>query len=89
MELDAAAAGRLALPPKVTGHLTPVALTTSEGSEAVADFSGQLEDTIGTRVQVELIPVGLYDKESIADGLHRAQVGGAGVVVLACGGLAD
>ncbi|NOK02936.1 MULTISPECIES: exodeoxyribonuclease VII large subunit [Myxococcus] len=85
-ELDAIAAGRQSPPPKVTRPFTRVALVTSEGSEAVADFSGQLEDTIGTRVQVELIPVGLYDEESIADGLRRAQEGGAEVVVLARGG---
>ncbi|WP_049872375.1 exodeoxyribonuclease VII large subunit [Myxococcus hansupus] len=85
-ELDAIAAGRLSPPPKVTRPFTRVALVTSEGSEAVADFSGQLEDTIGIRVQVELIPVGLYDEESIADGLRRAQDGGAEVVVLARGG---
>ncbi|MCP3163141.1 exodeoxyribonuclease VII large subunit [Myxococcus qinghaiensis] len=85
-ELDAIDAGRLAPPPKVSGPFTRVVLVTSEGSEAVADFCGQLEDTVGTRVQVELVPVGLYDEKSIAEGLGRAQDCSAELVVLARGG---
>ncbi|WP_338869486.1 exodeoxyribonuclease VII large subunit [Myxococcus stipitatus] len=85
-DLDAIEAGRLTPPPKVTGPFTRVALVTSEGSEAVADFCGQLEDALGTRIQVELVPVGLYDETSIADGLGRAQASSAELVVLARGG---